>query len=303
MSPARLREELATWIDLHLQNRVSGVLLVLARAFQFDKKPGADEDGKTAIIRSLEAVLCGLPDNLVCDRVWLWGEWCADLGIQLNEAELEVDDQASYKQKLEVLKQQEELIQDEQEQEQREEDARRAKKEEEARLAESLLPESELEPEKAEAAEVADARMTSEQLKELAEALSVLSAKSSVLKERDELRALMEENLQAEEDPKSPSGALTKRIRTMLAKIDKQLDAYDSRVGSSLQMISRTPDDKISVEDLEKALAVIKHKPDEEVGHKVIEKLDADKDGFVELEHLLGLVREEGLGTLFHIHA
>ncbi|TBU29049.1 LETM1-domain-containing protein [Dichomitus squalens] len=280
VSPARLREELATWIDLHLNNRVSGVLLVLARAFQFDKKPGEDEDGKTAIIRSLEAVLCGLPDNL------------------LNEAELEVDDQASYKQKLEVIKQQEELIQDEQEQEQREEDARRAKKEEEARLAESLLPESELQPEKTEAAEVADARMTSEQLKELAEALSILSAKSSVLKERDELRALMEENLQAEEDPKSPSGALTKRIRTMLEKIDKQLDAYDSRVGSSLQMISRTPDDKISVEDLEKALAVIKHKPDEEVGHKVIEKLDADKDGFVELEHVLGLVREEGLGTL-----
>ena len=41
--------------------------------------------------------------------------------------------------------------------------------------------------------------MTTEQVKELAEALSVLSAKSSVLKERQELRALMEENLQAEE--------------------------------------------------------------------------------------------------------
>ncbi|KAI0713453.1 LETM1-domain-containing protein [Earliella scabrosa] len=279
VSPARLREELATWIDLHLRNRVSGVLLVLARAFQFDKKPGENDDGKTEIIQSLEAVLCGLPDNL------------------LNEAELEVDDKASYKQKLEVLKQQEELIQDEQEQEQREEDARRAKKEEEARLAQSLLPESELQPEKAEVTE-ADARMTTEQLKELAEALSILSAKSSVLQERDELRALMEENLQAEEDPKSPSGALTKRIRSMLEKIDKQLDAYDSRVGSSLQMISCTPDGRISVEDLEKALAVIKHRPDEEVGHKVIEKLDVDKDGYVELEHVLGLVREEGLGIV-----
>ncbi|CDO74886.1 hypothetical protein BN946_scf185004.g36 [Trametes cinnabarina] len=278
VSPARLREELATWIELHLKQRVSGVLLVLARAFQFDKKPGEDEDGKTSIIKSLEAVLCGLPDNL------------------LSEAELEVDsDQASYKQKLDVLKQQEELIQDEEEQEQREEDARRAKKEEEARLAESLLPESEL---RAEEIPAEDARMTTEQLKELAEALSILSAKSSVLKERDELRALMEENLQAEEDPKSPSGALTKRIRTMLEKIDKQLDAYDARVGSSLQMISATPDGKISVQDLEKALAVIKHKPDEEVGHRVIEKLDVDKDGYVELEHVLGLVREEGLGIL-----
>jgi len=41
--------------------------------------------------------------------------------------------------------------------------------------------------------------MTTEQLNELADALLVLSSKSSVLKERDELRALMEENLQAEE--------------------------------------------------------------------------------------------------------
>ena len=127
---------------------------------------------------------------------------------------MEVDsDNASYKQKLEVLQQQEELIEDEQEQEQREEDARRAKKEEEARLAESLLPDSEvgwsetsreiemlndvqLHPEKI---ELEDARMTTEQLKELAEALSVLSAQTSVLKERRELRALMEENLAADE--------------------------------------------------------------------------------------------------------
>ena len=80
MSPARLREELSTWISLHLHNRVSGVLLVLARAFQFDKKPGEDEDGKTAIIQSLEAVLCGLPDNLVSGcarcRKQLIDWWC-----------------------------------------------------------------------------------------------------------------------------------------------------------------------------------------------------------------------------------
>jgi len=127
---------------------------------------------------------------------------------------LEVDsDNASYKQKLEVLQQQEELIEDEQEQEQREEDARRAKKEEEALLAESLLPDSEVRRSKIpreteilndrqlhpERIELEDARMTTEQLKELAEALSVVSAQSSVLKERDELRALMEENLAADE--------------------------------------------------------------------------------------------------------
>jgi LETM1 and EF-hand domain-containing protein 1 len=152
-------------------------------------------------------------------------------------------------------------------------------------------------PEPSEPAE--DARMTTEQLNELADALSILCSKSSVLKERDELRALMEENLQAEEDPKSPSGALTKRIRSMLTKVDSQLQDYDSRVGSSLQMISADPQGRISVQDLQKALAVIKHKPDEEVGQAVIQKLDVDQDGFVELEHVLGLVREEGLGKSF----
>lgn len=161
--------------------------------------------------------------------------------------------------------------------------------------------------------------MTTEQLKELSEALSILSARSSVLKERAELRALMEENLQAEEvrflsrvkpplmrdplkDPKSPSGALTKRIRSMLTKIDKQLEEYDSRVGGSLQLISADAQGRISVQDLEKALAVIKHKPDDEVGQAVIKKLDVDKDGFVELEHVLGLVKEEGLGELWSAH-
>ena len=84
----------------------------------------------------------------------------------------------------------------------------------------------------------------------------------------------------------------------MLTKIDSQLDEYDSRVGNSLQMISAIQG-KISVQDLQKALAVIKHKPDDDVGQAVIQKLDVDKDGYVELEHVLGLVREEGLGEVF----
>ena len=146
ISPARLREELTTWINLHLNNRVSGVLLVLARAFQFDRKVGDNEDGKTTIIASLESVLSGLPDNLVCSFAFALLLHDPDFySFQLNEAELEVDsDQATYKQKLEVLQQQEELIEDEKEQEQKAEDARRARKEEEARLAEALLPESEV---------------------------------------------------------------------------------------------------------------------------------------------------------------
>jgi hypothetical protein len=82
----------------------------------------------------------------------------------------------------------------------------------------------------------------------------------------------------------------------MLTKIDTQLEEYDARVGNSLQMISCDPEGRIPVRDLQTALAVIKHKPDEDVVQNVIDKLDVDKDGYVELEHVLGLAREEGLG-------
>lgn len=86
----------------------------------------------------------------------------------------------------------------------------------------------------------------------------------------------------------------------MLTKIDAQLSAYDERVGNSLQMISCDPQGRISVRDLERALSVIKHKPDEEVGQAVVRKLDVDQDGYVLLDHVLGLVREEGLGKLYY---
>lgn len=63
VSPTRLRSDLATWIKLHLHNRVSGVLLILSRAFYFDRKPGESEEDFT--IKALESVLSSLPDNLV----------------------------------------------------------------------------------------------------------------------------------------------------------------------------------------------------------------------------------------------
>ncbi|CAE6436022.1 unnamed protein product [Rhizoctonia solani] len=309
VSPSRLREEMGEWIDLHLTNRVSGVLLILSRAFMWDR------DGDVPVLKGLESVMSSLPDTL------------------LSEAELEVDsEKASYKQKLEVLQQQEELIDDEAEQEAKEEDVRRqrraaeerAKREEEALTAQALLPESELQA----PAEEDDARMTTEQLTELGEALSILSAKSSVIKERDELRALMEENQRAEEvcstmgtgtfmrldamfdlkenaaqkadgEPATaPSNPLIKKIRAMLTKIDQQLEAYDTKVGSSLQMITCDSQGKIPVHDLERALRVIKHAPGEDEIEGLVHKLDVDHDGYVVLEHVLGLVREEGLGIV-----
>jgi len=59
--------------------------------------------------------------------------------------------------------------------------------------------------------------MTTEQLKEFAEALSILSAQSSVMKERTELRALMEESLLVDEVSHILSIQLTIMIITPLS--------------------------------------------------------------------------------------
>ncbi|EJT96811.1 LETM1-domain-containing protein [Dacryopinax primogenitus] len=288
ISPATLREDLNQWIELHLTNNISGTLLILSRAFAMGEK-GDD------VVKSLEATLASMPDHL------------------LNEAELDVSgDRGSYQQKLEVLQQQEELIEDEAEQEQEEEDARRkkreleerTKREKEAQMAQSMLPESEL-------VEEEDARMTTEQLSELGEALSILSAQSSVLKERAELQALMKEHeiTEVPEDPSTLSSedraslSLAKRIKGMLKKIDAQLTEYDTKVGNSLQLISCTSQGMISINDLKQALRVIKHHPDEETIEGLVGKLDVDKDGFVVLEHVLELARGESLGIVVDEHA
>ncbi|EAU88591.2 MRS7 family protein [Coprinopsis cinerea okayama7 len=284
ISPARLREELTTWIHLHLHQRVSGVLLILGRAFNFDRKPGDDEDGRSAVIQSLESVLSGLPDNLVSFPNWKWTTTPATSrnwkSCNNNRNSLTMKPSRNRRKKMLA------------------ELSVRLKKLKLVLPRPCFLTLRHLHPEVLETPSPTDARLTEDQLNELSDALMVLSSKSSVLKERDELRALMEENLQAEEDPKSPSGALTKRIRSMLTKIDTQLQEYDDRVGSSLQLIKADAQGRISVQDLEKAFSVIKHKPDEEVGQAVIQKLDVDQDGYVELEHVLGLVREEGLGIV-----
>jgi len=69
VSPSRLRIELSTWISLHLYKRVSGVLLILSRAFMFDRRV-QDDNEESTIVKSLEAVLSGLPDNLVSDHTY-----------------------------------------------------------------------------------------------------------------------------------------------------------------------------------------------------------------------------------------
>ena len=289
LSPARLREELNQWVELHTTQNISGVLLVLSKAFNF-------EHMEDSVMASLEATLCSLPDVL------------------LNEAELEVSDEATYKQKLDVLQEQEELIEDEAEQEEKEVEARKAqkeaekvRKEEEMEKAKNLLPGTDYVK-----SEGDDVRMTNEQLGELGQALSILSAKSSVLREREELEALIEQTKESEKVAEEAEANLgeeekkidktnenvKKQVKSMINKIDSQLSDYDEKVGNQLNLIQVNQLGQISIHDLKQALRVIKHSPDEETINTIVHKLDVDKDGLVMLDDVVELAQEEGLGIV-----
>jgi LETM1 and EF-hand domain-containing protein 1 len=98
VSPGRLRDDLAAWLDLRLKHGVPSTLLVLANAFVYAQGKEAE---MTSQIEALEAVLSSIPEELY------------------HEIELEVhtaEGAATNKQRLEVIKEQQELIEEENEQ-------------------------------------------------------------------------------------------------------------------------------------------------------------------------------------------
>ncbi|GES57575.1 MRS7 family protein [Aspergillus terreus] len=96
VSPARLREDLSMWLDLRLKQGVPSTLLVLSNAYVYAQ--GGKEAEMSSQIESLQAVLSSIPEEL------------------FHEIELEVhnaEGAATNKQRLEVIKEQQELIEEE----------------------------------------------------------------------------------------------------------------------------------------------------------------------------------------------
>lgn len=94
VSPARMRNDLQTWLDLRLREGIPSTLLVLSNAYMYGQGSG---EGSSQI-EALIGVLSSIPEELY------------------HEIELEVhsaEGAATNKQRLEVLKEQQELIEDE----------------------------------------------------------------------------------------------------------------------------------------------------------------------------------------------
>jgi LETM1 and EF-hand domain-containing protein 1, mitochondrial len=99
MSPARLRDDLSMWLNLRLKQGVPSTLLVLSNAYQYTQQSADPE--LSSQIDALRSVLSSIPEEL------------------FHEIELEVhnaEGAATNRQRLEVIKEQQELIEEENEQ-------------------------------------------------------------------------------------------------------------------------------------------------------------------------------------------
>jgi LETM1 and EF-hand domain-containing protein 1 len=100
VSVARMRQDLQTWLNLRLKEGVPSTLLVLSNAYMYGQETS---DESSSQIDALVSVLSSIPEEL------------------FHEIELEVhhaEGAATNKQRLEVLREQQELIDEENEQNQ-----------------------------------------------------------------------------------------------------------------------------------------------------------------------------------------
>ncbi|KAI9279359.1 LETM1-like protein-domain-containing protein [Sporodiniella umbellata] len=196
-SPGRMRDELSQWLDLHLNHKVPSTLLILSRAFSFTDSRVTPED-------ALRATFQSLPDNLV------------------NEAELQVLETmgaSTYKHKLDVLEQQEELIEDESEQEEKEEKAR---KEKDGITAKEFPSHEEIK------SDDADLQAALAKLKTKVEYLEHRAQLNEIMFHHEDYKELIDDLKEAKHSESNKSTQrLSRRLEKLLDAIDKDLDQLE----------------------------------------------------------------------------
>ncbi|GBG80972.1 hypothetical protein CBR_g31528 [Chara braunii] len=301
MSVEEMRSELLEWLDLSLNRSLPSSLLILSRAFNV---------GEVKPEEAVQATLSSLPDEVV----ELVGMTACPSESALKEKE----------RKLEILKEQDELIKEEAKMEERRE--KEAKELERDRALEEMVESTAADAQKEATAELMDQK---EQLCKLSSALAVLASASSVSKERVDFLNLVnkeiglynsmveKEGTEHEEEAKKAyqaareasdrvtvdkdqldalvhpgskvSSVLIEKVDRMLHKLEKELDDVDQKIGDRFRVLDRDYDGKVTPEEVAAAAAFLKDSLDHEPLQELIARLAKDKDGKILVEDIVRL--------------
>ncbi|KAG0379730.1 hypothetical protein BGX24_011921 [Mortierella sp. AD032] len=94
---------------------------------------------------------------------------------------------------------------------------------------------------------------------------------------------------------------LGSRVEKMISKLDEELQAYESYSLKKFKPLATNERNELTVAEVEAALKIIKHTPgDDATIRLIVQKLDIDGDGLVQLNHIFELAdlveQEEGTG-------
>lgn len=263
---AKLESELRQWLELHLRSEIPSVLLILSRALVFHE-PDMDTE------EALQNVIMALPDHVVEEA-------------KLEASEVVGDSTNSYKQKLQILERQEDLIAEELEQERVEMEKKR--------------------PEE----------ISMEAVETLSDAISVLSSPSPATHEKAELEVLKDDIENYKEDVSElkelshnqldvtiTAKKLENQIDRLISDVETELAKYEMDLGDKTQLFKPDENGQLTVTQLESICKMLKNKEiSQEKLVDVVKKFDADGDGKIFVEDIIKLAESvqsrEGSGVI-----
>lgn len=258
-----MRRELNSWLNLHLKKGIPSVLLILSRALSPNMNLHKPEE-------ALKDTILSLSEAVVNEA-------------ELHQQEISGSNSISFRQKLEVLEQQQDLIVEE--------------------LAEKKIIQD-------------DSTISKQDLKVLSDAISILSSDNPVVKEKLELEELKSDisdfklevrELEevSENKLKEPKAAelIGGKIEQLIGDIEQQLQSLHDQLGARLNLISADSKGQISLDQLESVFTLIRHNPTEHVRlEKIIKAFDTDGDGKVLIADIIEMAKmadeSEGCGVL-----
>ncbi|XP_064382763.1 mitochondrial proton/calcium exchanger protein-like [Halichondria panicea] len=279
MPEERLKSQLQQWLELHLHQQIPASLLLLSRALYIP------EDVPTA----LKTTLSSLPESIVEETEVLVADTLGEI----------VDNKV----RLEVLRQQEELIKEEAAEMDREKveaeaaDVTRRATEEIVDHAPSLTTPTPI-----------DEGISAEELRNISAAVSSLKGERALAEEKAELEELKEEREEYVEDvadlaveaadevvESKGSVRLGKRVEAMLREIDTTVTQLEGVDETQLNQLQQQRSDVISCSQLEDALAALKEISGDAKVKRIVAVLDTDSDGAIHLSEIAEVIESLAL--------
>jgi LETM1 and EF-hand domain-containing protein 1 len=137
-----------------------------------------------------------------------------------------------------------------------------------------------------------DAEISDHELTKVAEALKTITQSPSdiqqVKEEFDEFKKDRQDFI--EDIEPSQQSRLSTTIDKMLFKIEKELNKYDQQTVKLNLIGSNSGEQKITIQQLEQTLKIIRDHPNDERISKIVKKIDSDNDGVVTINEILSVV-------------